>query len=144
MTIAPLPRRTLLQSGAAFAGPLALAGMWPSPSRAAPAVAEAAQVPLSGTLAGWVAVEPDRGPTIRLVQLDAASRPVREVAAAELGSAEAGTSLQAICRRAHAMALETVARSWGVPASECIAGSGRIAHEGRGRAVGYALWVDVA
>ena len=143
MIIAPMHRRTLLQSGAALAGPLAL-GVWPRPSHAAPVAAEAAAPPVSGTLAAWVVVEPDRGATVRLVQLDAASRPARQVAAADLTLANSGTSLQQVCQRAHAMALEAVARSWGVPTAECIASRGRIAHEGRGQAVGYTLWVDVA
>ena len=144
MTIAPLPRRTLLQSGAALAGPLALAGVWPRSSYAAPAAAEAAEPPVSGTLAGWVVIEPDHGATVRLVQLDAASRPVRQVAAADLTLANSGTSLQQVCHRAHAMALEAVARSWGVPPAECIAGRGRIVHATRQRSVGYTLWVDIA
>ena len=143
MTIAPLPRRTLLQSGAALAGPLALAGVWPRPSHAAPVVAEPTESPISGTLAGWVVVEPDRGAKVRLVQLDAASRPVRQVAAADLTLADSGASLQQVCQRAHAMALETVARSWNVPTSECIAGHGRIVHAARQHSVGYTTWVDV-
>lgn len=144
MTISPMPRRTLLQTGAVLAGPLAFAGAWPRSSHAAPAAAEAAEPPVSGMLAGWVVVEPDRGATVRLVQLDAASRPVRQVAAADLTLADAGVSLQQVCQRAHEMAVEAVARSWGVPTAECIASQGRIAHEGRQQAVGYTLWVDIA
>jgi hypothetical protein len=144
MTIAPLPRRTLLQSGAALAGPLALGATWPRSSHAAPVTAEPADAPLSGMLAAWVVVEPDRGATVRLVQLDAASRPVRQVAAADLTHPASGASLQQVCQRAHAMAMEAVARSWGVPAGECVASRGRIVHEGRQCSVGYTLWVDVA
>ncbi len=145
MTFSPLPRRTLLQSGAALAGPLVLGGVWPRSGQAAPPVtAEPAEPPLSGTLAGWVTVEPDSGATVRLMQLDAASRPVRQAAAAELTFADSGASLQQVCRRAHDLALDTVARSWRVPKAECVASRGRIAHAGTGREVGYTLWVDIA
>ncbi len=144
MTIAPLNRRMLLQSGAALAGPFALAGVWPRSSHAMPLAAEPTEPPVSGTLAGWVVVEPDHGATVRLVQLDAASRPIRQVAAKDLIVGESGASLQQVCQRAHEMALEAVARSWGVPTAECIAGHGRIAHEGRQRSVGYTIWVDIA
>jgi len=144
MTIAPLLRRTLLQSGAALAGPLALARAWPRSSHVAPVAAGPAEQPLSGVLAGWVVVDPDHGATVRLVQLDAASRPVRQVAAAELTLADSGASLHQLGRRAHEIAVEAVARSWGVPAGECVASRGRIMHERRQRVVGYTLWVDVA
>lgn len=142
MTISPLPRRTLLQSGAVLAGPLA-SGIWPQSSHAVPVAAAPAEPPLSGTLAGWVVVEPDRGATVRLVQLDAASRPMRQVAAADLTLEDAGASLQQVCQRAHDVALEAVARSWGVPMAECVASHGRIVHKERGRTIGYTLWVDV-
>ena len=144
MTIAPLPRRLLLQSGAALAGPLALAGIWPQSIRAAPGAAGVEDAPLSGMLAGWLVIEPDHGAAVRLVQLDEASRPVRQIAAADVALAEVGTPLQQLCQRAHAVALEAVARSWSVPAAECAVSRGRIAHEGRGQAIGYTLWVDVA
>jgi hypothetical protein len=133
----------LLQSGAVLAGPIALARIWPRSSHAAPIAAEPI-TPLSGTLAGWVVVEPDRGATARLFQLDAASRPIRQVAAADLPLAGSGASLQRVCQRAHEIALETVARSWDVPTAECIAGHGRIVHAARQHSVRYILWVDVA
>ena len=142
MTISPLPRRTMLQAGAAVAVPL-LAGFWPSPSEAAPGVSESAVPPVSGMLAGWVVVEPDHGAAVRLMQLDAASKPVRQIAGADLSLAETGASLQQVCQRAHEMTLEAVARSWGVPMAECVVSQGRIAHEGRGQSVRYTLWTDV-
>ena len=144
MTIAPLPRRTPLQSGAALAAPLALAGVWRRSSRAAPVAAEAAELPVSGTLAAWVVVEPDRGATIRLVQLDAASQPVWQVAAADLTLADPGASLQQVSQRANEMAVKAVAWSWGVPAAECNAGPGRIAHAAGQHLVGYVRWLDLA
>lgn len=140
MTTVPLPRRTLLQSGALLAGPLAVAGFWPRPGYAAPVAAEAAGPPMSGTLVGWVVVEPDRGASIRLVQLDAKARPIRQVAAANVS---AGASLDQFGQRAHAMAVEAVARSWGVPAAECVADRGRIVHAGQRREIACALWTDV-
>ena len=143
MTTTRLARRALLQSGAMLAGPLALAGVWPQPVNAASAPGETSGSPLTGTLAGWVMVEPDRGAAVRLVQLDAEARPIRQVAA-DLTLSAPDASLRQLGQRAHAMALEAVARSWRVPKAECVASHGRIAHAGTGREVGYTLWVDIA
>jgi hypothetical protein len=142
-----LPRRVVLQSGAALAVPMALAldGLSPESSQAPSGPAgHSEEQPLSGVLAGWLVVEADHGATVRFVQLDAASRPLRDIAAHDLTLAEMGVSLNQLCRRAHELALDVVARSWGVSASDCSIGPGRIEHAGRGQVVGYTLWVDMA
>ncbi len=144
MTMAQLSRRTILQSGAVLAGPMALAGILPSPLQAAsPQAAAEPDTPISGAIAGWAVVKPDQGVQVRVIQLDGLSRPVRQVAAADLGLAKSGASLQQVCGGAQDFVRRVVARSWGVPAAECVVGSSRIAHEGLGHAVGYTLWVDV-
>jgi len=99
---------------------------------------------VSGTLAGWVVVEPDHGATVRLVQLDAASRPVRQIAASRLTLAETGASFQQVCQHGHELIVDMVAHSWSVPAAECLVSRGRIAHDGTGHSVGYTFWADVA
>lgn len=139
----PVLRRTVLQAGAALVAPLALAGIWSQPGRAASTATVVAGPPVSGTLAAWVVVEPDLGAMVRLIQLDAASRPVREVAIVHLTLPETGASLHQVCQRAHEMAMEVVARSWKVSSAECVASPGRIAHKGLAYSVGYTLWADV-
>ncbi len=141
MTDLSMLRRTVLQSGVALAAPLAFAGLCSRPSHAAPSAIEP---PLSGTLAGWVVVEPDYGATVRLVQLDAASQPVRHIATSRLTLAETGASFQQVCQRAHELAVDMVARSWSVPSADCVVSRSRIAHEETGHSVGYTFWADVA
>ena len=140
---AVLPRRLVLQSGVALASPFALAGLLPRTGHTAPAASEWADGPLSGALLGWVAVDPDRGATIRIIQLSAATRLGASVATRRMTLDPALASLQRICQHAHKAIQETVARSWDVPPGECVIGSGRITHGKRQQAVSYAVWMDV-
>jgi hypothetical protein len=83
MNFRPLDRRALLRGGAAV-GSLAFAGLGEELASASP---RAGSVPLTGTLAGWLAIAPDGSGQLTLLQIDAQSRPGRQVAV-ETGSAE--------------------------------------------------------
>jgi hypothetical protein len=147
MTLSPLYRRTLLQGGATI-GCLAIAGLPTTPGLAAPATATTAmattvtdRVPLAGPLVGWVVIQPDGGGRIDLVELDAESRPARQVATEALMPA---TSLAAAARQARVTAIRTVAASWQVPEGDCACEWGRIGHAASGRTIPFAIWTDFA
>lgn len=146
MSTEPLPRRSVLQTGALAAGTLTLGGLGARTAQAAPDPA-APLAPLSGALAAWVRLESEGGAEIRLVQLGPAGQPVRKLAGARLSEADLGGSgpgggkLRRACAGAEVLTREVAARSWGVPAAACATTPGRIACGDR--AVRYTVWVDV-
>jgi hypothetical protein len=146
----PLARRGLLQTGA-LSGGLALVGLWPRAGNAAPLAAGAGRTGV-GTIAAHVRLDLARGGAIRLAELDASSRLVRELGTAELPLGElydggvpaaTGDPLARACARAQALGVRAAAREWGVAAVECIADPSGITHPASGRRVPYRAWIDV-
>ncbi len=137
-----LNRRTVLQSGALAAGAFAFGGaLWSNPATAGPAgpaVAEAAP-PITGKLVGWLIIEPEKGASLRLADVNEA-REAREIASVTLQAA----SVMAASAEANARAVAAAARSWRVPPADCAIGHGRIVHPASGRSVPYAVWIDFA
>lgn len=129
-------RRTVIASGAM--GALALKAGWP---RAAQAAASAPVQPAKGAVALWTQVDFDRGATFRLAQLDAASRPTRELANATL-TADRITSMMQLYVAAQAFAVAAVANSWGVPVDDCRIEERTIKHSSSGQSVHYLAWTD--
>ena len=137
-----LNRRAVLQSGALAAGSWALGGALradPARASAASGVAETAP-PITGGLVAWLVIDAGRGASLRLAELDATRRPVREIATATFPAA----SVTAACGEANARVIAATARSWQVASSECGIGHGRILHPASGRSVPYAVWIDFA
>jgi len=142
MIFSPLYRRTLLQGGATI-GCLAMAGLPATSGLAALATDGRATdgAPLAGPLVGWVVIRADGGGRIDLVELDAESRPARQVATETIAPA---TSLAAAARQARTATIRTVAASWRVPEGDCACGWGRIDHAASGRTIPFTIWTDFA
>ncbi|MDQ2805170.1 MAG: hypothetical protein M3Y41_21770 [Pseudomonadota bacterium] len=132
-------RRTILQSGALAAGSAATGGVWSGAARASVRT-EAAGEPITGRLVACLSIASAGGATARVVELDAASQPVRDVAHREF----AANSVTAAHAETDALALDAAARSWGVPAQACRIGPGQIALVDGSRAVSYVVWTEVA
>jgi hypothetical protein len=142
MSLSPLYRRTLLQGGATI-GCLAMTGLSTTPGLAAAGTVatETERAPLVGPLVGWLVIQPDGGGRIDLVELDAESRPARQVASETIMPA---TSLAAAARQARLAAIRTVAAFWQVPAGDCTCGWGRIGHTQSNRTIPFSIWTDFA
>jgi len=145
MTLSPLYRRTLLQGGATI-GCLAMTGAMtglPTASTLAtpgPDGRATDAPPLVGPLVGWLVIQADGG-RIDLIELDAESRPARQVASEAI---EPVTSLATAAHQARMAAIRTVAASWQVPERDCTCGWGRIDHAASGRTIPFAIWTDFA
>jgi hypothetical protein len=137
MSFRALDRRTLLRSGATV-GCLAFAGFEAEFASASP---RGGPKPLTGTLAGWLAIAPDGSGQLTLVQIDAQSRPGQQVAVTTIPSM---TSIAGAARRASATVVGIVASSWGVSAADCICEGARIEHRQSGRAISFMIWTDFA
>ena len=136
MTFPLLERRMLLRGGVAVAGGLAFAGLSLDPAAASLPAGAAA---VKGALVGWLVVAPDGGGQIRLVELDALSRPARYLATETIAPA---TSLAGASRQAGVAAVRCAAGVWNVPVEECVCGWGRIEHRLSGRSVPFSIWTD--
>ncbi len=135
MSFPSLDRRTLLRSGATV-GCLAFTGLGTEPASAS---SPAGAAPLTGALVGWLVVAPDGGGQVNLLQVDAQSHPVRQVAVEAIQSM---TSIAGAARQASAAVLRYVATSWQVSATDCTCGWGRIEHRQSGRSVRFTIWTD--
>jgi hypothetical protein len=135
MNFRPLDRRALLRGGATV-GSLAFAGLGAELASASP---RAGSVPLTGTLAGWLAIAPDGSGQLTLVQIDAQSRPGPQVAVETI---QPTTSIAGTARQASAAVVGTVASSWGVSAADCNCEWGRIEHRQSGRSIPFMIWTD--
>jgi hypothetical protein len=137
MNFRPLDRRALLRGGATV-GCLAFAGLG---VELASASQRAGSLPLTGSVAGWLAIAPDGSGQLTLVQMDAQSRPGPQVAVETIPPM---TSIAGTARRASAAVVGIVASSWGVSAVDCICGWGRIEHCQSGRSISFTIWTDFA
>ncbi len=138
MRLDPINRRTLLTAGGVAAGGLVL-GLR-ARAEAATLVPPTPEAPLAGPMLAWVVLDLDRGGRVRLLEMDRRSQPVRALATEELPL----LSPIAAARRAHDLAMRTVAASWGVPREGCVIEAHRVAHNASGRSIGYAVWTDFA
>ncbi len=138
MIPAMLPRRALLQGGAAAIGTLALPGVSPArPPR--PTEAASAPHPLTGALVSWVVLHHRGVADLRLAHLGPDGRLLGQAATVSV----AAPRVQAACRAAQAQAVATAAQAWGSDPAACLVGHGRIA-DPAGHAIGFAVWMDVA
>jgi hypothetical protein len=137
MNFRPLDRRALLRGGATV-GCLALTGVGVELASASPRERSA---PLTGSLAGWLAIAPDGSGQFTLVQIDAQSRPGQQVAVETIPPM---TSIAGAARRANAAVVGIVASSWGVSGADCICEWGRIEHRQSGRSISFMIWTDFA
>jgi hypothetical protein len=137
MNFRPLHRRALLRSGATV-GCLALAGLGGEPASTSPRLSS---VPLTGSLAGWLAIAPDGSGQLILVQIDAQSRPGQHVAVKIIPPM---TSIASTARQASAAVVGIVASSWGVSSADCICEWGGIEHRQSGRSISFMIWTDFA
>ncbi len=92
---------------------------------------------IAGPVLAWLVYDPDRGSTVRLVEL-AEGQPVRELATQSFPL----LTPAAASRKAQEFAVGTVAATWNVPQAACEVRHDCIAHAASGRTVGYRLWVD--
>jgi hypothetical protein len=137
MSFSPLKRRTLLGSGATVSC-LAFIGLEIEPTSA---TSPAGSSPLTGVLVGWLVIAPDGGGQITLLQVDAESRPVRQIA---VGAIQPTTSIAGAARQASTAVLRFAATSWQVLDTDCNCGWGRIEHRQSGRSIPFAIWTDFA
>ena len=136
-----IDRRTLLRTGGLAAGALAAGGLGSGRADAARAAGGARPaLELGGPLVGWVVLDLDRGGLVQLVEIDPSSKPVRTIATEALPLMPPASAV----RRAHMLAVRTVAASWGVRPETCLVAPRRIAHPASGRSIGYAVWTDFA
>jgi hypothetical protein len=148
MSIAPLNRRTLLQTGACGLAFGALLNSADAASQIAPPPASAPAL-LSGMLAGWVTVELHESAVIRFAHLEPGAPPVELGAPLRISLRDSsGSPLLDQMRRAttatHQLARAMLARSWNLPVEDCLIEHGHIADRHSGRLIGYSVWVDLA
>jgi hypothetical protein len=137
MSFPPLDRRALLRSGATAAC-FTFTGLGTLQADASPG---ATVVPMTRPLAGWLRVTSEGGGHLTLMEVDAQSRPARELAVETI---PALTSIADTARHASAAIVRIVAESWQVSASDCTCRLGRIEHSRSGRSVPFAIWTDFA
>ena len=113
MNFRPLDRRALLRGGATV-GCLAFAGL--GVERASTSQRAGSSLPLTGSVAGWLAIAPDGSGQLTLVQIDAQSRSWQQVAVETMPPT---TSIAGTARQATAAVVGIVASSWGVSAADC-------------------------
>ncbi len=138
MNLPTLHRRTVVGSGALFAGALALAGR---PAQAKPASVQANPTAINGPLMGWLVISPDGRSRLTIFELDAQSVPVRQVLTATGGSA---TSVASAIRAANDAALRTVASLGNVSAADCSFVHGGVRNAKSGQTVPFSIWTDFA
>jgi hypothetical protein len=163
MAIAPLNRRTVLQTGAISACGLAFAGLL----QPADAVARIAPLPetgpalVSGMLSGWVTVELHHSAVIRFahivpgvppvelgepvrVSLRGVAAPGLEMSGLEVSGAAVPDQMRRATAASHHLARAMLARSWNVPIEDCVIGPRHIMDRRAGHRIGYSVWVDLA
>ena len=138
MSLPRLGRRTLMRSGATVGCCLTFIGLG---SVQVPATALPPGDPLTGALIGWLTLRPDGGGLLNVVQTDAQSRPIRQVATEAI---EPMGSIDKITRRASAIVVTTVANSWQVSSADCTCAWGRIEHRHSGKLISFGMWIDFA
>jgi hypothetical protein len=139
-TLSAPDRRTVLRSGTVAAGFLAFGWVASERSNRPESAAGPPAGPITGTLVGWLVLQPDGGGQIDVAELDAASRPIRQRARQVI----APGALAQVGRQANQAMLHVVAESWGVSAAQCSCRPGRILHAATGRSVPFAIWTDFA
>lgn len=153
MSIAPLNRRTVLQTGAMGACGLAFGGLLQPADAASQIGPMPASGPalVSGTLSGWVTVELHDHAVIRFAHIEPGAPPVELGAPARVslrGSSPPGSPAFDQMRRAttaaHRLARAMLARSWNVPVEDCVIESRHVVDRRSGRSIGYSVWVDLA
>ncbi len=138
MNFPTLHRRTIVKSGAIYAGALAIAGR-SAQANLTSVQANAAEI--NGPLIGWLRIAPDGGSRLTIFEVDAQSFPVRQVMEVAGGPA---TSMAGAARQANNAALKNVASLWNVPVSECVFEHGGIRHTRSGRIIPFSIWTDFA
>ena len=134
MSLPTLGRRTLMRSGATV-GCLTFIGLGSVQAPLPPGD------PLTGALIGWLTLRPDGGGLLSVVQTDAQSRPIRQVATEAI---DPMGSIDKIARRASAILVRTVADSWQVSSADCTCAWGRIEHRHSGQLIPFRIWTDFA
>jgi hypothetical protein len=138
MSFPTLRRRTIVKSGAIYAGALAMAG---GLAQANPTSVQANPAAVNGPLIGWLRIAPDGGSRLTIFEVDARSSPVRQVMAVAAGPA---TSVAGAVREANNAALRSVASLWNVPAADCAFEHSGIRHTKSGRIIPLSIWTDFA
>jgi hypothetical protein len=138
MNLRPLDRRTLLRGGATV-GCLAFAGL--GVERASTSQRAGSSLPLTGSVAGWLAIAPDGSGQLTLVQIDAQSRSWQQVAVETIPPMP---SIAGMARRASVAVVGIIASSWGVSAADCFCEWGRIEHRQTGRSISSMIWTEFA
>ena len=138
MSFPSLRRRTIVKSGAIYAGALVLTDR---SAHANSASVRANPAAVNGPLIGWLLIAPDGGSRLTIFEVDARSSPVRQIMDVASGPA---TSVAGAVREANIAALRTVASLWNVPAADCAFEHGGIRHTKSGRIVPLSIWTDFA
>jgi hypothetical protein len=86
-------------------------------------------------------LRPDGGGLLNVVQIDAQSRLIRQVATEAI---KPMGSIDKIARRASAILVTTVADSWQVSSADCTCAWGRIEHRHSGQLIPFRIWTDFA
>jgi hypothetical protein len=134
----PLDRRALMRLSVAFGSSVALVG---SGAASATAASPTTEVPLTGAVLGWLAIGPDGGGRISVLEVSANAREPREMA---LEAVVPGTSLAASARQATGAVTRAVAAAWKVSPGDCVCNWGRIDHPASGRSIPFKIWTDFA
>lgn len=138
-------RRALLQGCAVAIGTLAAGGGALGSAQAAAAPASSPPVTaMSGSLVAWVQLRSDHV-RVSLAHFGPDGTLLGQAADVQLPMPEAvaGGAMTTASGLAGKLARKTVARSWGVDATECDLLPSRIVQRSNGRSIGYAVWVDV-
>lgn len=129
-------------------GGLALAGLRPQPANSGPGQPRQ----IAGVIAGHIRLDPIKGATIRLAELNENRQTVRNLAFLEIpgsslypgGRPVAGSAqLRQVCREANDLAVRVAAAAWQVAPEMCVLSGHRIVHLPSGRFDGYSAWVDM-
>lgn len=121
----------LLAAGAAAASVVVPA----RPTRAAPPPVTERRVGV------WTRFSYADGAQVRVGRLDAANRPVADLAHVTL-PASAVTSAAQLQREVARITVAAVAREWGVPAAECRATGGAVTHPASGQGARLLRWTE--